>query len=148
MMEFHISQAARERYQFEATLFSYSGNVIFANVSACRAFAHRMNTVREVEKHPELAVHAGAQSRLNALMALGPRYWSALRRALSHGLRVGAAEQAQLQSCLVAQAEVEYAVAAQIGDYTDFYTVADNLWQSHRRSEPIGGRQSNFIMLQ
>ena len=43
----------------------------------------------------ELAVHAGAQSRLNALMALGPRHWSALRRALSHALRVGAAEQAQ-----------------------------------------------------
>ena len=59
MMEFHISRRARERYQFEETLFSYTGNVVFANVAACRSFAHRMNTVREVEKHPELAVHAG-----------------------------------------------------------------------------------------
>ena len=88
----------------------------------------------------ELAVHAGAQSRLNALMALGPRYWSALRRALSHGLRVGAAEQAQLQSCLVAQAEVEYAVAAQIGDYTDFYTSvhhASNIGKLFRPDNPL-----------
>ncbi|MGB6723466.1 MAG: alpha-amylase family glycosyl hydrolase, partial [Terracidiphilus sp.] len=33
--------------------------VVFANLAACREFAHRMNTVREVEKHPELTVHAG-----------------------------------------------------------------------------------------
>jgi glycosidase len=59
MMEFHISKRARERYQFEETLFSYTGNVVFANMTACRTFAYRMNTVRDVEKHPELAVHAG-----------------------------------------------------------------------------------------
>jgi glycosidase len=59
MMEFHISRQSRERYQFEETLFSYTGNVVFANMAACRAFAHRMNTVRDVEKHPKLAVHAG-----------------------------------------------------------------------------------------
>jgi glycosidase len=59
MMEFHISLKARERYQFAESLFSYTGNVVFANVAACREFAHRMNTVREVEKHPEEAVHAG-----------------------------------------------------------------------------------------
>jgi glycosidase len=58
-MEFHIARKARERYQCAETLFSYSGNVVFANVAACRDFAYRMNTVREVDKHPELAVHAG-----------------------------------------------------------------------------------------
>jgi hypothetical protein len=58
-MEFHIARKARERYQFAESLFSYTGNVIFANMAACREFAQRMNTVREVEKHPELAVHAG-----------------------------------------------------------------------------------------
>ncbi len=60
MMEFHISLKARERYQFAESLFSYTGNVVFANLAACRAFAHRMNQVREVEKHPERVVHAGA----------------------------------------------------------------------------------------
>ena len=59
MMEFHIARKARERYQFAESLFSYTGNVVFANMAACRDFAYRMNTVRDVEKHPELAVHAG-----------------------------------------------------------------------------------------
>ena len=60
MMEFHISREARERYQFSDTLFSYNGNVVFADMPACRRFAHRMNQVREADKHPELAIHAGA----------------------------------------------------------------------------------------
>jgi glycosidase len=60
MMEFHISRAARDRYQFEESLFSYSGNVVFANLAGAREFAQRMNLVRDVEKHPEQAVHAGA----------------------------------------------------------------------------------------
>ena len=58
-MEFHISRNARERYGFAESLFSYNGNVILANLSACREFAHRMNQVRDVEKHPDLVVHAG-----------------------------------------------------------------------------------------
>jgi hypothetical protein len=59
VMEFHIARKARERYQFAESLFSYTGNVVFANMAACRDFAYRMNTVRDVDKHPELAVHAG-----------------------------------------------------------------------------------------
>jgi len=59
MMEFHISRNARERYQFAESLFSYAGNVVFANLGAYRQFAFRMNQVRDAEKHPEQAVHAG-----------------------------------------------------------------------------------------
>jgi glycosidase len=59
MMEFHISRAARQRYQFEDTLFSFNGNVVFADLGACRAFALRMNQVREAQKYPDRAVHAG-----------------------------------------------------------------------------------------
>ena len=58
-MEFHIARKTRERYQFAESLFSYNGNVILANIGACREFAHRMNQVRDVEKHPELTVYAG-----------------------------------------------------------------------------------------
>jgi glycosidase len=58
-MEFHISRKARQRYHFAESLFSYNGNVVLANMPACREFALRMNQVREAEKHPELAVHAG-----------------------------------------------------------------------------------------
>jgi len=58
-MEFHIARKARERYGFAESLFSYNGNVILASIGACRVFAQRMNQVRDVEKHPEQAVHAG-----------------------------------------------------------------------------------------
>ncbi len=59
-MEFHISGKSRKRYRFEESLFSYTGNVVFGNLSACRAFAYRMNQVREADKYPDLAVHAGS----------------------------------------------------------------------------------------
>ena len=60
MMEFHISRSARERYKFAEALFSYNGNVVFGDLAACRTFAHRMNQVREADKFPDRAVHAGA----------------------------------------------------------------------------------------
>jgi glycosidase len=62
--EFHISRAARERYQFVDALFTLTGNVVFADLKASREFAHRMNLARDVERHPERAVHPGA---LNAM---------------------------------------------------------------------------------
>src|SRR5579863_4240800 len=60
MMEFHISQAARDRYQFRESLFSWNGNVVFANIGAAREFAWRMNQVRDTQHHPERVVNAGA----------------------------------------------------------------------------------------
>ncbi len=59
MMEFHISRTARERYRFADSLFSFNGNVVFADLGACRAFAHQMNQVRDAAKFPDRAVHAG-----------------------------------------------------------------------------------------
>src|SRR5437588_7948838 len=60
MMEFHISREARDRYQFRETLFAYDGNVVFADMPGCRRFAHQMNTVREADKNPDRAIHAGS----------------------------------------------------------------------------------------
>src|ERR1700712_5295069 len=51
------------------------------------------------------ALQAGAQDKLNSLMALGASACSALRLALSRALRAGAAEQARLPTCLVPQAD-------------------------------------------
>jgi hypothetical protein len=59
MMEFHISRTARERYRFADSLFSFNGNVVFADLAACRAFAYQMNQVRDAAKFPDRAVHAG-----------------------------------------------------------------------------------------
>ncbi|MGV0959182.1 MAG: fumarylacetoacetase [Limnohabitans sp.] len=86
------------------------------------------------------AAQAGAQDKLNALMALGTSAWSALRLALSRALREGSADQAALQACLVPQKEAEYDVPARIGDYTDFYTSvhhATNIGKQFRPDNPL-----------
>ena len=62
--EFHISRAMREKYRFDEELFSWTGNVLFANVAAARRFANKVNQVRNAEQAPELAMHPGA---LNAM---------------------------------------------------------------------------------
>ncbi|MDR3451566.1 MAG: fumarylacetoacetase, partial [Rhodoferax sp.] len=86
------------------------------------------------------AVQAGAQDKLNALMALGANTWSALRLALSRALREGAPKQGKLAACLVPQSEAEYGVPARIGDYTDFYTSvyhATNIGRQFRPDNPL-----------
>ena len=86
------------------------------------------------------AVQAGAQDKLNALMALGGGAWSGLRLALSRALREGSAQQAALQACLVPQSAAEYDVPARIGDYTDFYTSvhhATNIGRLFRPDSPL-----------
>ncbi len=60
LMEFHISRGARDRYEVDASLFSFSGNVIFADVRSSRALAHRMNQVRKTENDPQRIVNPGA----------------------------------------------------------------------------------------
>ena len=63
-LEFHISRAARDRYQFDQSLFTTTGNVIFANFRAARAFAQRMNQKRDLVNYPEKVVRAG---QINAM---------------------------------------------------------------------------------
>ncbi|KZN38967.1 fumarylacetoacetase [Pseudoalteromonas luteoviolacea S2607] len=69
----------------------------------------------------EAAEAANAQA-LNEFMGLGKAHWSGLRLALSRALREGSEHQSTLESALVAQNNVEYALPCHIGDYTDFYT--------------------------
>ena len=60
MMEFHISRATRDRYQVEDVLFSYTGNVVFADPAASRRLANRMNEVRGTANDPAAAVNPAA----------------------------------------------------------------------------------------
>ncbi len=60
MMEFHISQATRSRYQVEDVLFSYTGNVVFADLAASRALANKINEVRGAASDPASAVNPAA----------------------------------------------------------------------------------------
>ncbi len=64
VFEFHISRAARDRYQFDDSIFSISGNVVFANFHAARVFADKMNRARDLVNFPEQSVRAG---QINAM---------------------------------------------------------------------------------
>jgi fumarylacetoacetase len=64
------------------------------------------------------ACDAGA---LNRLMALGDRYWSALRKRIFELLRHDASASLRKRVPLLPMAEVEMLLPAQVGDYTDFY---------------------------
>ena len=63
-MEFHVSRKSRDRYRFDQSLFSFNGNVIFANFHAARQFAQKMNQQRDLVNFPEQAVKAG---QINAM---------------------------------------------------------------------------------
>ena len=81
-----------------------------------------------------------AATTLNALMAKGPETWSALRLALSRALRSDAPDATALEGCIVSQADVEMAVPAHIGDYTDFYASvfhATNIGKLFRPDAPL-----------
>jgi len=59
-MEFHISKAIRKKLDLEDLLFSFDGNVVFANVAASRTLAQRLNELQGSEVDPHPPVNAGA----------------------------------------------------------------------------------------
>ncbi|MEO6276458.1 fumarylacetoacetase [Roseateles sp.] len=94
------------------------------------------------------AVMQAAQApTLNGLMAMGPPAWRQLRGELSRVLRAGAAEQGQLASCLVAQADAEFALPASVGDYTDFFTSWHHMLNAGRIFQPDAPPLPNFRWL-
>jgi len=64
---------------------------------------------------------ACAEPALNTFMGLGAQARGALRAALSAALRTDSALAERLRPRLIPQHAVEYRVAADVGDYTDFY---------------------------
>ena len=58
-MEFHISNAIRDELNLEDLLFSFSGNVIFANVTASRKLAQRLEELKTAQGSSE-TINAGA----------------------------------------------------------------------------------------
>ena len=88
------------------------------------------------------AAKAGAQTTLNALMAMGPAAWSALRHGLFGLLQAdaGASVQQAVQACLVPQSQVEYTVFFKFCEYTEFYTSvhhATNIGKQFRPDNPL-----------
>jgi glycosidase len=64
VFEFHVSRKSRDKYQFDLSMFTITGKVIFANIQAAQMFAQKMNEKRDVKNHPELAVSA---AEINAM---------------------------------------------------------------------------------
>ncbi|MDE1154292.1 MAG: alpha-amylase family glycosyl hydrolase [Acidobacteriaceae bacterium] len=59
-MEFHIRRDLRDKLELDDLLFSYTGNIVFANVAASRKLAEGLNKARQVEKEPDRMIHGGA----------------------------------------------------------------------------------------
>jgi len=49
VFNFHVSKTARKRYSLNGSIFSSSGNVVFADFAQAKEFAHSMNTVLKDE---------------------------------------------------------------------------------------------------
>ena len=79
---------------------------------------------------------------MNALMASGTS--AGLREALSQGLRSGSGQQASLQSCLVAQSDVQMLLPCRIGDYTDFYASIHHATTVGRQFRPDNPLLPNY----
>ena len=90
------------------------------------------------------AVEAGSHPALNDLMRLGPSSWGALRRALFEGLLEGSALRPKLEPCLVPQAQAEFALPAQIGDFTDFYSSIHHATAVGRQFRPDNPLTPNY----
>jgi fumarylacetoacetase len=105
-------------FRRRASTEAFRGGVAIGDQVLDLAAAHR------ADAFPGEAAGAAASCNapsLNAFMALGPRAWSSLRLALSRALRHRAPQAQRLRGCLVAQADAQFTLPAQIGDFTDFY---------------------------
>jgi glycosidase len=67
MMEFHISRTARDQYQFDQSLFQFTGNAVIANIQGARLFAQRMNDLRDKQKFPNRYVNAGDMNAMGLI---------------------------------------------------------------------------------
>jgi len=92
MMEFHISREARDRYEFNQTLFAFNGNVVFANLRASREFAFRMNERRGVEKDPQRTIQPGALYAMGLIDELSHALVEYYRKNLDPKVMAGALE--------------------------------------------------------
>ena len=77
-MEFHISRDIREKLDIDDLLFSYTGNVVFANVAASRKLAQQLTELREKE--------AGGVSGADTIVNAGALFAMGLIDELNHAL--------------------------------------------------------------
>jgi fumarylacetoacetase len=87
---------------------------------------------------------ACCEPTLNRLMSLGPAAAADLRACLSAALRGGSGYTSLLQDDLVPQADAQFALPAQIGDYTDFYASIHHATTIGRQFRPDNPLLPNY----
>jgi len=124
-MEFHISRAVREAAKVDDLLFSYSGNVVFANVAASRKLAEALNKERGPNADPAGAVNAGALFAMGLIDELSHALVARYRQqvdpsVLSEAVRwfAAQAQPAKLEQLLLAFAQQFPNVAVYRGQLT------------------------------
>ncbi len=81
-MEFHISRSVRDLTGIDDVLFSYTGNVVFANVAASRKLAQQLNLARNAENDPERQMHGGALFAMGLIDELQHALVAAYRKSI------------------------------------------------------------------
>ncbi len=121
--EFHVSRAARDRYEFEDALFALTGNVVFADYAAARRFAQQMNAQRDLAADPGSAVRAGDINAMGLVDEILHFVVELYRRERNPAAMSGALEHldeqlgdGQLDATLAAFADHFPALAAYRGD--------------------------------
>jgi fumarylacetoacetase len=117
--DFPIQNLPFAVFQRRGTRDVFRGGVAIGDQILDLAAVNERGVIRGAAANP---LAAASQCTLNGFMELGFPAWSALRSALSDVLRAGSAARSELETCLVARDEADYAVPVRIGDYTDFYT--------------------------
>jgi fumarylacetoacetase len=86
------------------------------------------------------AAQACAKPTLYRYMAMGEAAWSALRASISKLLSEDSPHEGMIRGCLIPQADIEMAMPARVGDYTDFYASvhhATNVGKLFRPDQPL-----------
>lgn len=80
--------------------------------------------------------HALQSPRLNELFGLGRSALQRLRHAVFTLLAEGAMQQESVKACLRPQADLEFSVPCEIGDYTDFFSSLNHAMNTFRLFRP------------
>jgi fumarylacetoacetase len=102
---------------FEASLGPRIGNAIGDQILDLKACAD----AGLLDALDGQTIEASRHETLNALMALGPAHWSALRKRVTELLTAGSVERGRVEPCLIPMRNARMRLPAAIGDYTDFF---------------------------
>jgi len=108
MFEFHVSRAARERYNFDQSFFSFDGNVIFTNFLSARIFSQKLNQQRDLINFPEKAVGAGEINAIGLIDEILHLVFSLYRKNMDPNVMVDVYE---MLNNVLGEAKVHQAIA-------------------------------------